>query len=491
FDRFQAEFPSDPAVIRAVNSVPTSNDSVPPSIMLDDELEFGPGDTAEEEFVLDLIRTYDIKNSQDRGYRLLQEATKYKHKAAIRLLIDKGAAVNSDKYFASYTPLHWAVRGGDREIVELLLDRGAILDDETWEGLSPFYLAVSGGVEVTHLYLSDCEKTDVSADMVQISADLTPIVSLLLSRGSDVNQKCWEGQTPLHLACISRSPHRDKTIDLLLERGARVNFCDNFGNTPLHAVAVSDVADPCSVIGKLLRFGADINAATYVGETPLHASCRSRSPEMRRVVRLLVESGANVNARNLRGCTPLHSAVSRFQFEMSMILLNKGADLNIANNAGATPLHLMLRNIHLPMLRHIAKVKFSEIVESELPGNTRGLKYYLNFREEIDRMKMRIGSSTATYYDFITAGDRKLALLVSNDEIRRTVEENAPETFPEYSKEIEERLAVGVKRSAALVKLKSLNLTAGGVSLTYDSKLRLADYLTNEDLENLIASSTD
>lgn len=442
----------------------------------------------EEDFVLDLIKSYDVENAKDRGYRLLQEATKQRHKAAIRLLIEKGASVNSDRYFASYTPLHWAVRSGDSEIVELLLDKGAKMSDETWEGLSPFYLAVSGGEEVTHLYLSDRDAREGDSDSPsQDSADLTGIVTLLLSRGSDINQKCWEGQTPLHVACNSRSPLRDRTIEILLEQGAMVNCSDNFGNTPLHVVAVSDIPDPRALIALLLRYGADINAKTGTEETPLHAACRSRSADGAKVVELLIKAGANVNAKSLRGYTPLHMSLSRYQVEISLVLLNNGADLHAPNNDNATPLHYIVRNNNKPILRHIAKHNIADISHSLKVLSSRGYAYFTTCRQQIDLMKSTvIDSSTVTFYDVLVAPDHKLASLASNPAITEAIV-SAKDQFPEFFVELHDRWSIGQRRCEALERLKFLEVVAEEVELTYDALLRVAYYLSNDDLDNLIA----
>ena len=58
----------------------------------------------------------------------------------------------------------------------------------------------------------------------------------MINEGANVNSKNKEGNTPLHLACLSNNPKQDhstKIEELLLEKGADINAQNNKLETPL------------------------------------------------------------------------------------------------------------------------------------------------------------------------------------------------------------------------------------------------------------------
>ena len=58
--------------------------------------------------------------------------------ASVRLLLEKGALVNTTKINMS-TPLHLAATNGDDNIVKLLLEKGAGVDSKDAQGKTPLH----------------------------------------------------------------------------------------------------------------------------------------------------------------------------------------------------------------------------------------------------------------------------------------------------------------------------------------------------------------
>lgn len=58
------------------------------------------------------------------------------HLDTARLLLDRGADVNA-KDITGWTALHAAAFGGNTEIMQLLLERGAVRDESWWVSYSP------------------------------------------------------------------------------------------------------------------------------------------------------------------------------------------------------------------------------------------------------------------------------------------------------------------------------------------------------------------
>jgi len=115
-----------------------------------------------------------------------------------------------------------------------------------------------------------------------------------------VNQKDWNGSSPLHFAARDA----DSTlVQLLLQRGAQVNTPDKAGWTPLHESAANGRLRSMQL---LLAASADVNAADKTKTTPLHCvALHSNHPES---AQLLLHHGANVNAKDNNGRTPLKLA---------------------------------------------------------------------------------------------------------------------------------------------------------------------------------------
>lgn len=85
--------------------------------------------------------------------------------------------------------IHWAALGGNKHLVDFLLESGSCLDPVDDTNSTPLILAASAG------------RLDV--------------VKLLISKGSNVNHKTNRGQTSLHYACSKG--HKEVINDMSIE----------------------------------------------------------------------------------------------------------------------------------------------------------------------------------------------------------------------------------------------------------------------------------
>jgi uncharacterized protein len=79
----------------------------------------------------------------------------------------------------------------------------------------------------------------------------------------DANQVGFNGDRPIHVACI-RSSLDD--VLALIEGGADVNAVGDLGYTPLHHAAEDGHSE---ILNLLLGHGANVNAKNEFGQTPL------------------------------------------------------------------------------------------------------------------------------------------------------------------------------------------------------------------------------
>ena len=165
------------------------------------------------------------------------------------------------------TPLCEATEKGQKEVVEVLLEKGAELDRTGKYGWTPMFFAV-------RMFPS------------QTAKDLS---QLFLDRGADPSRATNYGLTPLYLA-ITKG-YTD-VVQLLLDRGADPNMADPFGLTPLHLAEII----------LLLNRGADPNKADNNGRIIMHQAARRGDEEL---VRLLLCKGAERHPIDHLGRTPL------------------------------------------------------------------------------------------------------------------------------------------------------------------------------------------
>ena len=110
--------------------------------------------------------------------------------------------------------LHWATRKGHKDVVQLLLDRGADPNKANEDGGTQLHSAASGG----HI----------------------AVVQLLLDRGADPNKAdIWEW-TPLHRAV---EYGRKDVVQLLLDRGANPNLENRNGKTSISLARDTDIVN--------------------------------------------------------------------------------------------------------------------------------------------------------------------------------------------------------------------------------------------------------
>jgi uncharacterized protein len=79
----------------------------------------------------------------------------------------------------------------------------------------------------------------------------------------DVNQVGFNGDRPIHIACIRGSLDH---VLALIEGGADINAAGDLGYTALHLAAKDRHLD---ILKLLLRRGADVNAKNEFGQTAL------------------------------------------------------------------------------------------------------------------------------------------------------------------------------------------------------------------------------
>ncbi|XP_065501348.1 85/88 kDa calcium-independent phospholipase A2 isoform X2 [Caloenas nicobarica] len=199
------------------------------------------------------------------------------------------------------TVFHYAVRGNNPQIIELLgRTPTAGLDHLSHEGLTALHLACQLGKE----------------DMVR---------SLLKCRASC----CVMGTLgyPIHTALKFSQKGCAQAI-LEADAGQVRSKDPRYEATPLHW------AKKAEMTRLLLEYGSEVNVASRTADMALHIAVKRGRFDCAMV---LLTHGANTNARGQDGNTPLHLAMKHDHLDMIKAIVVFGGDVEIPNDFGETP----------------------------------------------------------------------------------------------------------------------------------------------------------
>lgn len=121
------------------------------------------------------------------------------------------------KNMSGKTPLHYASKYRNHEIVDLLIERGAAVDAKDKDGKTPLHEAATYQSGFSEEFLAEPSR-NVSASLIKA--------------GAYVHARDKDGETPLHKAAASVYGGYE-VVRLLIKAGARVNARDEHGRTPL------------------------------------------------------------------------------------------------------------------------------------------------------------------------------------------------------------------------------------------------------------------
>lgn len=215
-----------------------------------------------------------VNAADENGLTPLYVAAISGHEAVVRLLIEKGAEVDTRDYTLFGTPLLMAATLGHAATARLLLEKGARVNAANIFGVTPLHWAAGNGHEA--------------------------VVRLLLEKGAEINAARKDnGWTPLHQAAVKG---HEAVVRLLIEKGAHINAADQNASTPLIVAAAKGHE---AVVRVLLENSADVSARNARRHTPLHASVVGGNSA---VLALLLAHDAYVEVKDVDGLTPLDYA---------------------------------------------------------------------------------------------------------------------------------------------------------------------------------------
>ena len=223
---------------------------------------------------------------------------------------------------ALHIAVHSAVDEGHRDVMQVLIDAGADIEEKDENRASPLLFASRSG----HL----------------------DIVKMLVEAGAGVCVTNKNGLTCLILA--SARGHTETVRYLVGLKELDVNSADKSGHTALHHAVEQN---RCDVVKVLIAAGVDIELKNKVGGNfPLLVASGLGHLD---IVKMLVEAGADVCVTDNKGDTCLILAIQEGHADVLKVLIDAGADFEKKDSLGRSPLLLASTSGHLDIVRLLVK----------------------------------------------------------------------------------------------------------------------------------------
>ncbi len=218
-----------------------------------------------------------------------------------------------------YNLLTAAAKGYSSEIVRLV-EKGADINVETVEGVTPLILAVVN------------QKPEA--------------VRTLLSGKPELDTKTLRSETALLIAVKDRN---FEISEMLIRAGADMDLSDNHRATPLHYASLYGYYD---MVDLLLYYDASVDKRTEEGSTPLMISVRAGYPD---IADLLAQKGANIDLSDNEGFTPFLMAAYYGDTLIMDMLHHYDADMYAINNRKLNALTLAITGNNIDAARYLIK----------------------------------------------------------------------------------------------------------------------------------------
>ena len=310
-----------------------------------------------------LRRGADVNIAYKSGHSALHAACTDGTLEVVKILLKAGANPNSSP---EYAPLLCAYDERNFDIAMELIQNGADVNVNRFD-LSPLHHACKEHL-VEHVRELIKRGADTNIDlrdgMPLHMATSMEIVKLLLDNGARVNNASKCGYSPLHSAC-----GRDNLgiVKEMLDRGADLNAGTAVSRaTPLHRACANGNLD---IVKELLDRGADPDVIAVKRWKPIHEACSNGHigvvfEFLRRYsmnfnesdyYKIVAETCANNQGQLLKelitrefvnetlkksGGEFLHEAVKKGHIDIVKILLDHGVDINERRERGVTALYL-------------------------------------------------------------------------------------------------------------------------------------------------------
>ena len=296
------------------------------------------------------------------------------------------------------TPLHYACRIGNLDIVKLIVTSGGNINSIDSLQMTPKDYALNGNHDDVVTWLNEYEKKNKASKKsspslffaclpVSMTSSSSPISNSFLTAKKTTTSTSISTRKPRGVATTATLPSTDSKAklknstqqnqsNLSAETTEIVTIEKENSQQQNFDVLLCNASTDGNIneVKRLVHLGANINAVCSPGDrTPLHCSCLSGNLEL---TKYLVENGANINSQNLGGLTPLHIACDRNYSEICMYLIRNGAGVEVFNKSGNNSLHMICYHSLTQLFQDIISLPRSVLKSLDIDmKNSEGLSY--------------------------------------------------------------------------------------------------------------------
>ncbi len=206
----------------------------------------------------------------------------------VKSLMEQGVFANNPNE-EGFTPLHFAVANGDRDLVELLLQKDtdkSMLNPKVATSRTPLLIALKNNLD---------------------------LAKLLLENGADPNVKDSDSDTPLHMA-VQKNDTDFATF--LLSKSANPNIPDANNKTALYLALENETTQMAQLLTD--HEATDINSLVS-GKSPLYRVVDLGREDMVRILLKRTDIKTNLSVSN--GKIPLEAALARKNYKVALLIL--------------------------------------------------------------------------------------------------------------------------------------------------------------------------
>jgi ankyrin repeat protein len=311
----------------------------------------------------------NINAVDDMGSTPLMDAVFAGHKEVVKLLLERGADANILRMGEG--ALHLAARKGDPDILDLLLSSDAIqhIHQQTrMQAMSPLHIAVLTGQHgsakkllesgaFTHLR----NKQELTPLMMAAQQGDAAMIRLLVTRGY-ADMRATGGDyagTPLHIAVRA---DKMESVRELMNLGADPQATDLSGWTPLELAAFHGRTD---IARELLEAAPHTRAQLA---SALRIAIKSDHGDTARM--LAASPHIDINAPDAEGRYVLNAAVTQFDAALLRDILKAGANPNLADPDGLTPLARARRDAPEEFVAILEQAEKDYVTRSHFPKSS-------------------------------------------------------------------------------------------------------------------------